>query len=100
MSGGAVEGQFDEFGAIAFRAREGFRDHSREDTEIFFADLSYTTDEGGIYNTGVSHIARFTVSATDPNFTDPSTEVTVITADQPFNDHNFELDRIQQSFRG
>jgi glucose/arabinose dehydrogenase len=52
--------------------------------------VSYTTDEGGIYNTGVSHIARFTVSATDPNFTDPSTEVTVITADQPFNDHNFD----------
>ena len=25
MSGGAVEGQFDEFGAIGFRAREGFR---------------------------------------------------------------------------
>src|ERR1700745_2401610 len=39
MSGGAVEGQFDEFGAIGFRAREGFREHSREDTEILFADL-------------------------------------------------------------
>ena len=25
MSGGAVQGQFDEFGAIGFRAREGFR---------------------------------------------------------------------------
>jgi glucose/arabinose dehydrogenase len=52
--------------------------------------VSYTTDTGGIYNEGVSHIARFTVSATDPNFTDPSTEVTVITADQPYNDHNFD----------
>src|SRR5213082_2202138 len=41
MSGGAVEGQFDEFGAIGFRAREGFREHSREDTEILFADLGY-----------------------------------------------------------
>ena len=34
MSGGAVQGKFDEFGAIGFRAREGFREHSREDTEI------------------------------------------------------------------
>src|SRR5882672_8562643 len=41
MSGGAVQGQFDEFGAIGFRAREGFREHSREDTEILFADLGY-----------------------------------------------------------
>ena len=41
MSGGAVLGKFDEFGAIDFREREGFRDHSREDTEILFADLGY-----------------------------------------------------------
>ncbi|PYJ91748.1 MAG: hypothetical protein DME71_01260 [Verrucomicrobia bacterium] len=41
MSGGAVEGQFDEFGAIGFRARKGFREHSRENTEILFADLGY-----------------------------------------------------------
>ena len=41
MSGGAVQGKFDEFGAIDFREREGFRDHSREDTEILFADLGY-----------------------------------------------------------
>jgi len=41
MSGGAVQGQFDEFGAIGFRAREGFREHSRENTEILFADLGY-----------------------------------------------------------
>src|SRR5215470_13277962 len=41
MSGGAVEGQLDEFGAIGFREREGFREHSREDTEILFADLGY-----------------------------------------------------------
>jgi iron complex outermembrane receptor protein len=45
MSGGAVEGQFDEFGALGFRAREGFRDHSREDTEILFADLGYKFSE-------------------------------------------------------
>src|SRR6476659_4233250 len=41
MSGGAVQGKFDEFGAIGFRAREGFREHSRENTEILFADLGY-----------------------------------------------------------
>jgi iron complex outermembrane recepter protein len=41
MSGGAVLGKLDEFGAIDFREREGFRDHSREDTEILFADLGY-----------------------------------------------------------
>src|SRR5215475_6136833 len=41
MSGGAVQGQFDEFGAMDFREREGYRDHSRENTEIFFGDLGY-----------------------------------------------------------
>src|SRR5215469_837249 len=41
MSEGAVQGQFDEFGAISFREREGFREHSRENTEIFFTDLGY-----------------------------------------------------------
>ena len=41
MSGGAVQGKFDEFGAISFREREGFREHSRDDTEILFADLGY-----------------------------------------------------------
>jgi iron complex outermembrane receptor protein len=45
MSGGWVEGQFDEFGAIGFRERDGFRDHSREDTEILFADLGYKFSE-------------------------------------------------------
>jgi iron complex outermembrane recepter protein len=41
MSGGAVEGPFDEFGAIGFRAREGFREHNRENTEILFANVGY-----------------------------------------------------------
>jgi hypothetical protein len=52
--------------------------------------VSYTTDDGGIYNAGVSHVARFTVSTTDPNFTDPSTEVTVITVDRPASDHSVD----------
>jgi iron complex outermembrane receptor protein len=41
MSGGAVQGKFDEFATIGFRSREGFREHSRENTEILFADLGY-----------------------------------------------------------
>jgi iron complex outermembrane receptor protein len=41
MSSGGVQGRFDEFSAISFRVRDGFRDHSREDTEIFFGDLGY-----------------------------------------------------------
>jgi iron complex outermembrane receptor protein len=45
MSGGAVEGLLDQFGSIAFRERDGFRDHSREDTEILFADIGYKLNE-------------------------------------------------------
>jgi iron complex outermembrane recepter protein len=41
LSGGAVQGQFDEYGAIGFRSREGFREHSSENTEILFSDLGY-----------------------------------------------------------
>src|SRR4029077_3726409 len=45
MSGGAVEGLFDQFGSIGFRARDGFREHSREDTEILSANLGYKFSE-------------------------------------------------------
>src|SRR5262249_33683493 len=45
MSSGAVEGAFDQFGSIGFRERDGFREHSREDTEILFADLGYRFGE-------------------------------------------------------
>src|SRR5215813_735869 len=41
VSGGAVQGQFDEYGAIGLRSREGFREHSPENTEILFADFGY-----------------------------------------------------------
>ncbi len=41
VSGGGVQGKFDEFSAIDYREHEGFRDHSREDTEIFFTDFGY-----------------------------------------------------------
>jgi iron complex outermembrane receptor protein len=45
MSGGAVEGLLDQFGSIGFRSRDGFREHSREGTEILFADLGYKFTE-------------------------------------------------------
>src|SRR5215469_2276742 len=45
MSCGEVQGKFDEFGAIDFRERQGFREHSREDTEILFADLGYKLND-------------------------------------------------------
>ena len=51
--------------------------------------VSYTTDSDGMYGHGISHIARFTVSA-DPDVADPTSEVTVITADQPQPDHDFD----------
>jgi iron complex outermembrane receptor protein len=41
VSGGAVQGQFDEYCALGFRAREGFREHSRENTEIPLGDAGY-----------------------------------------------------------
>src|SRR5882724_6258759 len=41
ISSGAVEGRLDQFGSIGFRERDGFREHSRENTEILFADLGY-----------------------------------------------------------
>jgi glucose/arabinose dehydrogenase len=51
--------------------------------------VSYTTDHGGVFHFGVSHIARFTVSS-DPNVADRQSEVTVITVDQPQHDHDFD----------
>ena len=51
--------------------------------------VSYTIDRGGAFRLGVSYVARFTVSA-NPDVADPASEVTVITADQPQHDHNFD----------
>ena len=61
MSGGAVEGRFDEFGAMGFRAREGFREHSREDTEILFTDVGYK------FNEQVENRFYLTLGRTDRN---------------------------------
>jgi iron complex outermembrane receptor protein len=44
-SGGSVEGPLDEFASISGRYRDGFRDHSWENTEILFADLGYKVSE-------------------------------------------------------
>jgi glucose/arabinose dehydrogenase len=52
--------------------------------------VSYLTADGGAFDQGVSHIARFTVSSTNPDVADPGTEVTVITVDQPGSDHDFD----------
>jgi glucose/arabinose dehydrogenase len=51
--------------------------------------VSYTTNGGGVFHFGVSHIARFTVTS-DPNVADRSSEVTVITVDQTQHDHNLD----------
>lgn len=51
--------------------------------------VNWTCAGDGAFSVGVSHVARFTVSA-NPNFADPSTEVTILTADQPDTDHNFD----------
>jgi len=51
--------------------------------------VSYTTDLGGVFDRGVSHIARFTVSA-DPNIADRESEVTVLTSDRPGSGHNVD----------
>ena len=45
ISGGAVEGLLDQFGSVGFRESDGFREHSRQDTEILFADLGYKFSE-------------------------------------------------------
>ncbi len=51
--------------------------------------VSYTTARGGVFGWGVSHIARFTVSA-DPNVADRASELTVLTVDQTQTDHNVD----------
>jgi iron complex outermembrane receptor protein len=61
ISSGAVEGLLDQFASIAFRERGGFRDHSREDTEILFADIGYK------FNEEVENRFYLTLDRTDRN---------------------------------
>lgn len=44
-SGGAVEGPLDEFASISGRYRDGFREHSWENTEIAFVDVGYQLND-------------------------------------------------------
>jgi iron complex outermembrane recepter protein len=44
-SGGGVEGPVDFYGSATARLRNGFRDHSYEDTEDFFSNFGYKFDD-------------------------------------------------------
>jgi iron complex outermembrane recepter protein len=41
VSSGGVEGPFDYYASLSGRYRDGYRDHSRENTELLFSDLGY-----------------------------------------------------------
>jgi len=51
--------------------------------------VSWTSGGDGIYGAGISYVASYTVSAGDPNFSDPATEVRIISYDQPQTDHDW-----------
>jgi glucose/arabinose dehydrogenase len=51
--------------------------------------VSWTSADDGIFGSGISYVARYTVSA-DPNVADPATEVRIISADQPDTDHDWD----------
>jgi iron complex outermembrane receptor protein len=40
-SSGGVEGPFDYYASFSDRSRDGYRDHSRESTQMLFSDLGY-----------------------------------------------------------
>jgi len=52
--------------------------------------VSWTSSGDGLYGMGISYVARYTVSPSDPNFSDPATEVRIISADQPDTDHDWD----------
>ncbi|MBK8563156.1 MAG: PQQ-dependent sugar dehydrogenase [Saprospiraceae bacterium] len=39
-------------------------------------------------NNGDTKVSRFSISTTDPNLADPSSELVLLTADQPYSNHN------------
>jgi iron complex outermembrane receptor protein len=41
ISSAGVDGKFDYYTSLSGRYRDGFRDHSRENTELLFSDLGY-----------------------------------------------------------
>lgn len=60
VSAGGVDGPFDYYASVMSRYRDGYRDHSRENTGLFFSDLGYKIDnhlENRVYIT-VDHTDR------------------------------------------
>jgi iron complex outermembrane recepter protein len=45
ISSGGVDGKFDYYASLSGRYRDGYRDHSRENTEVLFSDLGYKIND-------------------------------------------------------
>ncbi len=45
VSSGGVDGPFDYYTSLSGRSREGYREHSRENTELWFGDFGYKINE-------------------------------------------------------
>src|SRR5262249_50341006 len=45
VSSGGVEGPLDHYVSVMGRYRDGFREHSRENTELLFSDVGYKISE-------------------------------------------------------
>ena len=45
VSSGGVDGPFDYYASAMGRYRQGFRDHSQENTELWFSDFGYKIDD-------------------------------------------------------
>ncbi len=43
---------------------------------------------GGAFDSGITHVRRYKVSAANPDVADPTSATTVLTIDQPFENHN------------
>jgi glucose/arabinose dehydrogenase len=68
-------GGYTERGLLGLAFHPGY-----EDNGLFFIDYTDTN--------GDTVVARYKVSADDPNVADPSSAVTLLTQDQPFENHN------------
>ena len=42
---GGVDGPFDYYASLSGRSRDGYREHSRENTELLFTDLGYKIND-------------------------------------------------------
>ncbi len=45
VSSGGVDGPFDYYASVSARSRDGYREHSAEDTELLFSDFGYKINE-------------------------------------------------------